>query len=397
MEMSLFPKERFNDNKTYAFIDETGNYGFDFDKEGVSSHFIITAILVNDKDLVEVRKECNEIRNKYFQTGEMKSQSISKNDVKRFMILADVSKLQFNIFSIIIDKRKFREHSNIKTHKKTFFKFLNKLVHRELHLAYQNLELIRDEHGSKEFMDEFKNYIVKKYPLTLFGDYQFSFIDSKDDTLIQLADFIGGTISLGFEEHRKRQNYGNFMSIIKHKVTALKEWPQSYEDYVFNAESIQNPEFNESIAKYSLRLQNEFIRDNSSSPKSEIQDQVRFLRYLEFHMKYINSNKYVSTNEIITNFDSSGNKLNKHYLRTSIVAKIRDAGVLVASSSQGYKLPVSEKEIYDFINHSSTIIIPMLTRLRLCREGVSMATNNQLDILDKSEYKELKRYFELNK
>ena len=35
----------------YAFIDEFGAFGFDFSNPGCSSHFIITAIVVNEDDL----------------------------------------------------------------------------------------------------------------------------------------------------------------------------------------------------------------------------------------------------------------------------------------------------------------------------------------------------------
>lgn len=38
----------------YAFIDEFGSFGFKFEDEGCSTHFIITAIIV-DKDDKEVR------------------------------------------------------------------------------------------------------------------------------------------------------------------------------------------------------------------------------------------------------------------------------------------------------------------------------------------------------
>jgi len=396
MEFSLFPTSDSATNKVCAFIDEKGDYGFNFNREDASSHFIITAIIIEEKEIHTIKENCEKIWKSYFSKEEITLPNVSNNDGKREKILIDIAKLNFTIFSIIVDKRKFRENSNIKLYKKTFFRFMNRLIDRELHGAYPDLELARNEYENKEFMGGFKKYIEEKYPLTLFGDQQFGFVDNKDRVLIQLAAFIGDTIRISFEGQQKNQKSGNLLSIIKHKITVMKEWPQSYETYTFDIEKIKNPEFNEAIAQHSLKLENDFIKNNANSLKPEIQDQVRFLKFLEFYMKYISANKYISTNEILSNFDAYGKNLTKHYLRTSIVAKIRDSGVLIASSPYGYKLPVSEKEIYDFVNHSSTIVMPMLTRLCLCREAVKKATHNQLDILDKSEYKDLKRYFEAN-
>lgn len=37
--------------RIFAFIDESGNSGFDFSKDGVSAYFIITAVTVKESDL----------------------------------------------------------------------------------------------------------------------------------------------------------------------------------------------------------------------------------------------------------------------------------------------------------------------------------------------------------
>ena len=68
----------------YAFIDEFGAFGFDFSNPGCSSHFIITAIVVNEDDLPIVADGIESVRKKYFQTGEMPQ-----------FILDDLEKVEF--------------------------------------------------------------------------------------------------------------------------------------------------------------------------------------------------------------------------------------------------------------------------------------------------------------
>jgi hypothetical protein len=83
------------------------------------------------------------------------------------------------------------------------------------------------------------------------------------------------------------------------------------------------------------------------------------------------------------------------YFRTRIIAKLRDEGVIIASSPKGYKIPSREEELYDFINHGTSIIMPMLARLKKCRDNISQGTDGELDLFANTEYRSLKEYFDL--
>jgi hypothetical protein len=87
--------------RIYAFTDESGNHGFDFDKHDVSTHFIVTAIIVEEDKIIEVEEEIEAIRKKYFQTGEMKSKSVGRDNKRRGIILSQLIKSDFKVFSVI--------------------------------------------------------------------------------------------------------------------------------------------------------------------------------------------------------------------------------------------------------------------------------------------------------
>jgi len=82
----------------------------------------------------------------------------------------------------------------------------------------------------------------------------------------------------------------------------------------------------------------------------------------------------------------TGRKVSLHYFQTKVIAQLRDAGVLIASSSRGYKLPASQSDLYDFVNHSNTIIEPMLSRVKRFRDQIYTATDGEVDILSQEEY-----------
>lgn len=383
--------------KLYGFIDERGNSGFDFDKQGVSSHFIITAIIVDERIVNSLEQEVEQIRKKFFQDGEMKSSKVGRNSKRRILILDKLKDLNFKIFSVVVDKRKISQSSGL-VYKKSFIKYLNGLLYDELHNYFPKLQLIADEHGNKEFMDEFKSYLIKNHIPNLFGEYDFGFGNSKSEILIQLADFICGTIAFGYEESLNNKEFQNYKDILQNKLLPIIFWPQDIEDYVKRLEQYKSDTYDKNIAYSSIKLANKFINNCKNNTVIEIQEQVYVLKYLLSMLISQHSNSYIASRDIINNLhEITGRDYTSHYFKTKIIAKLRDAGVLISSSQNGYKIPIRENEILAFVNQTSSMIKPMLERLKICRDRVLGATQNEFDILDFKEYEYLKMFYDNNK
>lgn len=379
--------------RSYGFIDERGNFGFDFEKQGVSSHFIITAIIIDEKMVDSLEQDVEKIRKKFFQIGEMKSSNVGSNSQRRMLILKEMQNLNFKIFSVVVDKRKILQTSGL-AYKKTFIKYLNGLLYDELHNYFPKLQLIADEHGSKEFMDGFRNYMLKEHIPNFFGDYEFGFGNSKSEILIQLADFICGTIAFGYEDGLNEVEFKDYACILKEKLLPITFWPQDLDDYIKRLEEYKNDVFDENIAYTSIKLARKFVDKNIDKKMIEIQEQIYVLKYLLSMLISQNSNKYISTKEIINNLhEITGRDYTPHYFKTRIIAKLRDAGVLISSSQNGYKIPIREKEILEFVNQTSSMIKPMIARLRICRDRVLSATQNEFDVLEFKEYEYLKLFY----
>lgn len=118
-------------NKIVAYIDEYGESGFQLDKPNVSTHFIITAIIVEEKDVQELTDKTSDIRKKYFQIGEIKSSKVGRNHTRRKLILNDIIKLPFRVFAFVVDKKLIYQQSGLR-YKSSFYKFLNNIVYSEL-------------------------------------------------------------------------------------------------------------------------------------------------------------------------------------------------------------------------------------------------------------------------
>ena len=280
--------------RVYAFTDEYGAFGWDIDNPSVSTHFIITAVIVKESNLSVFTQKANNLRKRHFQTGEIKSSRIGKDHNRRLRVLSDLQDIPFSFFSVCIDKKKCKENMSTRglQYKKSFYKFMNNIVHREFRRAFEKITVVADEIGNSDYMQSFCEYVSKRQDMPdLFGDANFSFENSNGNVGIQVADLISGTLS-----------------------------------YVFDNTELRN-----------------------------MKDQA---------------------------------------FRMRIIGKLRDKGVIIASSQKGYKIPSKQAELYDFINHDAKIVIPMLARLKKCRDLVKLGTVNELDLLDHPEYRQLQAFFD---
>ncbi|MEH7502172.1 DUF3800 domain-containing protein [Neobacillus drentensis] len=380
----------------FAFIDETGDYSFDFENNDVSTHFIIVSILAKESNKELLEQEVEKVRQKYFQTEEMHSDKID-NPHLRIQLLNELKDLPFKIYAYVVDKRKIREDSGI-TFEKTFIKFMNRLVYDDLNRTFDQLDLVLVEQGTKEFMTEFKTYIKEKSIPDLFNYSTFGFNQSKSEILLQLANLIAGTIAKGYDQTQYSEHYPLFNKIIKKKIIAINLWPQNYKNYLYDYISRnQDSQFDEVIFKQSVNLTLQYLEKNKNSEDLDEKIRIDLLKFLLFNLRE-NPNEYVYTQEILDNLNAIRvNKINHHYFRSNIVSKLRDSGLLIASSNKGYKLPVCLTDLYDFVNLSSLTIHPMIQRISKCRNQILLATNNEIDILENNEYEYLKKIIEMEK
>lgn len=374
----------------YAFVDEFGAFGFDFENTGCSSHFIISAIIVNEQDLDVVSQGVENIRRKYFQQGEMKSSKIGRNHKRRITILNELKKLPFHIFALACDKRKIYENSGLR-YKKSFYKFLNNLVYQELRVSYQKLIITADETGNNDYLQSFINYVKSnEVPLNLFDNSLFRFENSKSGVIIQVADVISGSLAYNFDAKKSSEADGyNYEAILGDKLHCIKQFPETFDSFNVSQQNL-NADYNPQIADICYRRARYFIEHNAKTEDIEIKQQRIVLNYLLFRFMNRSPRNYIPTKELINQLYNLGyERLSIQAFRNKIIAKLRDHEVIISSSSSGYKIPSTEKELYDFINHGESIIMPMLERLKKCNDIIKMGTNGKINLLNRPEHKQL--------
>lgn len=382
--------------RVYAFTDESGAFGWDLDNVDVSTHFVISAIIVKEGDIDLLREEVEKVRKRHFQTGEMKSSHIGKNHNRRKRIVADLLTLPFSVFTIVFDKRLFINSKGLK-HKPSFYKFMNNIVHKELKRAFPKLTIVADEIGGSDYMKSFCKYVEDRQDIpNLLGDAEFYFQNSNNDLLIQLADLISGTIACEYDVHRKTVETPPYHRILEQKIIRTEFYPRTFNNYTVENSAIAE-DYDKTIAMLCWKQAADFIHLHENDDDDEMQAQIIILQYLLFRFMNNDLRDYITTKELKSQLaHTCFSDISTQTFRTRIIGKLRDSGVIISGSSakKGYKIPAKESELFDFINHGTAIIMPMLERLKKCRDLVKLGTANELDLFDKTEYSSLKKYFE---
>lgn len=372
-----------------AFADEYGNNSFDFTKQG--THFIVASIIINEDEREEIEEGIEQIRRKYFQTGEIKSKKVADNHSRRLQILNDISKLNFNIYALVTDKQ--RLHGEGFKYKEVFYKYLNGILYKELFKAYPKLKLYVDEHGGNDFLRSFKKYVQKTHIRTLFSGSEFETGDSKASLIIQLADFIAGTLGRCYDLNKNLSHKKEFLEVLKPRLSSINHFPKRYESLRLDDEG--ETEFDRRISQYSINLALDFI-DTKKTKTQEDTDQINCVKLLLLHHDVFGAKKYLSAKELMSHLDIGRKKpLKDQQFRSSVIGRLRDQGLLIASSAKGdkkgYRLPTSAADLLKFLDHGNSLVVPILNRIQMCRERVKLATNNELDILDKDQFSKLKK------
>ena len=379
----------------YAYIDEYGAFGFKFEDPGCTASMILTAILVDDKDVSNIEKAAEEISKKYFGDGEMKSKSIGKNHQRRLRILNDIVKMPFKAYVFVIDKTKIFDNCGPR-YKPTFYKFFNSKIYHELYTNFKDITIVADNVGGSEYIREFAAYVKHNVvtQLSLFDDHNFLMNDSKDNYVIQIADIISGSLAYNFDAKKKLKADGNdYLKLLKDndKIVGIGEFPYSYDTYIVeNQPADEN--FDPEIAATCYRRAQSFIQRNENNMDEDVKMQIITLKYLLFRFANNKLRRFISTHELKSNLASRGfGQIDTLKFRAKVIGKLRDADVIISSNSKGYKIPATKAELYDYVNLEQSIVVPIINRLAKCRNLLYEGTEGRFDLFEREEYELLRK------
>lgn len=163
-----------------------------------------------------------------FERAELKSSKIGSDYKRRSRILSQLLMIDFRVVLFIADKQAFIQGSPLTNYKESFIKFLHQRLYNLLYHVYPKLKIIEDEIGTTEFQASFRKYVQNNRPqMNLLNEYDFDYVDSKDELLVQLADMVGGSIGHSLTDN----SAPDYLEMLKGKIIAREDFPNKMEPY----------------------------------------------------------------------------------------------------------------------------------------------------------------------
>jgi len=176
-----------------VFIDNSGDPGFKTDK-GSSKIFVIAIVIF--KDNLEAEKtslSIKELRRKLKMSdlSEFKFNKSSKKFRRAFIETA--KRYDFKIRAIVVNKKDIYSQ-RLRAHKENFYNYIIMQVIKNSK-SIEKAKLKFDKRGEIEIRNQLRVYLSRELDNkknNIFNDLKF--VDSRQNTLIQLADMVAGSI-----------------------------------------------------------------------------------------------------------------------------------------------------------------------------------------------------------
>lgn len=374
-------------SKLSIFVDESGDTNLPTGKPGRSDFYILNAVIVDAGEVADIRAAADAIRAKS-NLAEIHSADI-RSEKNRVTLLTAAVNLKIKTYTFVVDKRELNQKSGL-GFKDTFYKYINRKFYEKLVQNWREVEIYADEYGTEHFMKRFKEYLARENKGELFSP-RFDYRSSKEEPLLQIADLIGGTIGKCVDPSKRAHQREQYIELISKVSIGIACWPARLTPPVRqNGITSSSNQFDVAIQEYSFQLAREFLTENRQREADELL-KVEIIEYLLYMAEWINERKWVQTDELLRHLHKLGYDINAEKLRRSAIGPLRDDNLIIASSSRGYKLPVCLSDVNYFVQHTNSIVPPMLRRLKRARDALHAKTLGALDILAAEDLGYLRR------
>lgn len=376
----------YSNTAYWVYVDESGTVN---KQDPNSNLYIEVAVFIKDKDRQAVERGVEEICNELCNGAELKSSRIGGDNAKRLRYLNKIEELSFQYIALVCNKRLIDEDSGLQ-YKKSSYKYLHKKLNQMFRHLSGNVHFLIDEYGSKVFEESCKSYFKKSTQELIHADYSFEYVNDKTNRMIQLSDFIAGTLSYCFDKAKMDAQYSSFFRTIlrKHEIDFLC-YPRQHIPVSNTPPSVNEPNFADDFRDRLYNQAQQFLEDNENSLDEDIQKQWETLKRLFDASEYEDATRrYIYADELIEHLRESGWTIGKRTFTEEVIGGLRKANIIIAGAPIGYKLALSLDDVNEYLEHDKKIILPMLKKLSKARSNIRLLMN--YDILHDDAYTDLR-------
>lgn len=190
---------------SYIFMDESGNLGFNFNKKGTSSYFLITFLLSKNKRPIEkcVKRVHYGLRKRFKKVGVL--HAYKEEPVTRKRLLSFLAERDCRIMTILLNKKKV--YTKLQDEKPVLYNYvtnilLDRIFSKKLLQASTSdpVEIIASRKETNKFLNQnFKSYLQSQLAENHKVNVTISIRTPAEEKALQAVDFASWAIFRKYE------------------------------------------------------------------------------------------------------------------------------------------------------------------------------------------------------
>ena len=184
-------------------MDESGDLGFNFDKKGTTSYFLITFLFTRSKRPIEkcVKKVHSGLRKKYKKIGVL--HAYIEEPVTKRRLLSLLAEKDCKIMTILLNKKKV--YTKLQDEKPVLYNYvtnilLDRIFTKKLIQSDDSIKIIASRKETNKFLNEnFKSYLHSQLAANYKVKVSISVKTPAEQKALQAVDFVSWAIFRKYE------------------------------------------------------------------------------------------------------------------------------------------------------------------------------------------------------
>lgn len=361
-------------------IDEFGDAPGSGPGAAAYSHYIYCSLVIPQAAREQAYAARQRLSKNYFHGLPLQSEALGpeRTDARLAALKELLSGLDFTIDVLVIDKSKIEGAEGLR-YKQVFYKYFQGLFVSRYNQRYGSFEIMAGPVATN-FRQELQQYVrTKGIQADLFNPDRAFYLkeNTREEPLLELADLVCGAVGKIFCSSHADPRAKELFDVL-HSRMSVEYFP--YHQKALFLLSDKNSETDQEIASVNLSLIKEFLRSN------HLRGQQEYLRLIDYLLLYnrIDNTRLISTYEIVRYLQQFFPEVTEDKVRL-LVRNLRYEGLFIISHSgkAGYKLAANYNDIEEYFNHFSRYVIPMLRKIKILNESISLNTFNKINPLEK--------------
>jgi len=200
-------------SKEYVYIDDSGDVGL---KKTNTEHLVVAAVVVVDEENKKLLAGAIDLFRRGLGWDVLHEFKFHKTEKAILMDLIDIIKgFDFKAYAVVLDKNDPGSSQTSRRSVSTYYYVIKELL---LRVGANNQAIVIDGRIGKNHAEKVRTYLRQNLKANGIENVTIRFVDSRKDSLVQLADIIAGAVARSYKDKTDSQRY---LKLLKGKIVKI--------------------------------------------------------------------------------------------------------------------------------------------------------------------------------